>query len=146
MRRMIWLHVLAEWRNHLSAAEFTWGTDFRQAEIYRHAHTVKPQCLWDFIRLLKSRRKDADLLGELIKIGLEKSALRHKESILFRSIRRPKTDYSNFRNTSLLSTTYKILSNFLLSRLTPCAEEISGNHQCVFGRHRSTADHILCIP
>jgi len=35
-----------------------------------------------------------------------------------------KIDCSNFRGTSLLSTTYKILSNILLSRLTPNAEEL----------------------
>jgi len=33
---------------------------------------------------------------------------------------------------SLFSTTYKILSNILLSRLTPKAEEIIGDHQCGF--------------
>jgi hypothetical protein len=47
--------------------------------------------------------------------------------------------------TSLLSTTYKILSNILLSRLTPYAEEIIGAHQCGFRRSRSTTDHIFCI-
>jgi len=43
-----------------------------------------------------------------------------------------KTHCSNYRGTSLLSTTYKILSDILLSRLTPYAEEIPGNHQCGF--------------
>jgi hypothetical protein len=33
-----------------------------------------------------------------------------------------KTDCSNYRGISLLSTTCKILSNILLSRLTPCKE------------------------
>jgi hypothetical protein len=44
-----------------------------------------------------------------------------------------------------LSTTYKILSNILLSRLTPYAEEIIGDHQCEFRRNRSTTDHIFSI-
>ena len=44
-----------------------------------------------------------------------------------------------------MPTTYKILSNILLSRLTPYAEGIIGDHQCGFRRNRSTADHILCI-
>jgi hypothetical protein len=43
-----------------------------------------------------------------------------------------KTHCSNYRGISLLSTTYKILSNILLSRLTPYAEEIIGDHQCGF--------------
>jgi len=41
-----------------------------------------------------------------------------------------KTDCSNYRRTSLLSTTYKILCIILLSRLTPYAEEVIGDHQC----------------
>jgi len=43
-----------------------------------------------------------------------------------------KRDGSNFRGTSLLSTTYKIVSNILLSRLTPYAEKIIADHQCGF--------------
>ena len=39
---------------------------------------------------------------------------------------------------------YKILSNILLSRLIPYAEETVGDHQCGF-RCRSTTDHIFCI-
>jgi len=45
-----------------------------------------------------------------------------------------------------LSSTYRILSNILLSRLTPYAEEIVGDHQCGFQHNRSTTDHIFCIP
>jgi len=40
---------------------------------------------------------------------------------------------------------YKILSNILLSRLTPYAEDIIGDHQCGFRCNRSTTDHIFCI-
>jgi hypothetical protein len=43
-----------------------------------------------------------------------------------------KTDCSNYRGISLLSTSYKILSNILLVRLTPYADEIMGDHQCGF--------------
>jgi len=56
-----------------------------------------------------------------------------------------KTDYSNYKRISLLQTTYKILSNILLSRVISYAEEIIWDHQCGFGCNRSTADHILCI-
>jgi hypothetical protein len=43
-----------------------------------------------------------------------------------------KTDCSDYQGISLLSTTYKIQSNILLSRLTPYAEEIIGDHHCGF--------------
>jgi hypothetical protein len=46
---------------------------------------------------------------------------------------------------SLLSTSYKILSNILLSRLTPYVDEIIGDHQCGFRCKRSTTDQIFCI-
>ena len=44
-----------------------------------------------------------------------------------------------------MPTTYKILSNILLSRLIPYAEEIIGDHQRGFRRNRSATDHIFCI-
>ena len=56
-----------------------------------------------------------------------------------------KTDCNNYRGISLLPATYKILSNILLSRLTPYAEEIIGDHQCGFRRNTSTTDHLFCI-
>ena len=43
-----------------------------------------------------------------------------------------KTDCSNYRGISLLLTTYKTLSNNLLSKLTPQADEIIGVHQWDF--------------
>jgi hypothetical protein len=45
----------------------------------------------------------------------------------------------------LLPTTYKILSNFPLSRLTPYAEEIIVDNQCGFQRNMSTTGHIFRI-
>ena len=42
-------------------------------------------------------------------------------------------------------TTYKILSNMLLSRLTTYAEEIIGDHQCGFRRNKLITDHKYCI-
>jgi hypothetical protein len=46
---------------------------------------------------------------------------------------------------SLLSTSYKILFNILLSRLSPYAYNIIGNHQCRFRHNRSTIEHIFCV-
>ena len=69
-----------------------------------------------------------------------------KESIIVSIYKKSdKTEYSNYRDTSFLSTTYKIVSNILLSRLTPYAEEIIGDYQCGFRRNRSTTDYIFCI-
>jgi hypothetical protein len=56
-----------------------------------------------------------------------------KESIILPIYKNVDTShFSNYRGISLLSTTYRILSNILLSRLTPHAEKIIGNHQCGF--------------
>jgi len=44
-----------------------------------------------------------------------------------------------------LPTTYKIVSNILLSRLTLYAEEIIVDYQCGFRRSRSSSDHTFCI-
>ena len=54
------------------------------------------------------------------------------------------TDCGNYRGLSLLPITYKILTNILLWKWTPYAEEIIGN-QCQFQRNRSNTDHIFCI-
>jgi sorting nexin-29 len=43
----------------------------------------------------------------------------------------------------LLSTSYKILSNILLSRLNLYADEIIGDHQCGFRRNTSTTNQIF---
>jgi hypothetical protein len=48
-----------------------------------------------------------------------------------------KTDCNNYRGISLLSTSYKMLSNNLLSRLRLYIDEIIGDHQCGFQRNRS---------
>jgi hypothetical protein len=69
-----------------------------------------------------------------------------KESIIVRIYKKgDKTDCTNYRGISLLSTAYEILSNILLSRLTPYVNEIIGDHQCGFRRNRSTMDQIFYI-
>jgi hypothetical protein len=45
----------------------------------------------------------------------------------------------------VLSNTYKIVSNILLSRLTPQADKITGDYQCGFQHNQSTTDQIFCI-
>jgi len=50
-----------------------------------------------------------------------------KESIIVPIYKKgDKTDCNNYRGISLLPTTYKVLSNILLSRLIPYAEEGTG--------------------
>jgi hypothetical protein len=54
--------------------------------------------------------------------------------------------YVRHRGIPFLSSIYRILSNILLSRSTPYAKEIVGDHQCGFQHNKSTTDHIFCIP
>jgi hypothetical protein len=50
-----------------------------------------------------------------------------------------KTATNNYLRISLLSTSYKIVSNIILSRLSPYIDVIIGDHQCGFRRNRSFA-------
>ena len=69
-----------------------------------------------------------------------------KESIIVPIYKKgDKTDCNNYKDVSLLPTTYKILSNILLSRLRPYTEEIIGDHQCGFRCNRSTTEHMFCL-
>jgi hypothetical protein len=56
-----------------------------------------------------------------------------------------KSDCNNYLGISLPSTSCKILSNILLSRLSPYVDEIIGGHQCGFRRNRLTTGQIFCI-
>jgi len=68
-----------------------------------------------------------------------------KESIILPNYKDDKTDCCNYRDISLLLTTYITLANNLLARLIPYAEEIFGGHQCGYPSKRSTTNHIFCI-
>ena len=69
-----------------------------------------------------------------------------KESIIVLIYKKgDEADCSNYRGISRLSSTNKILSNILLSKLTSYSEEIIGGHQCGFRRNTSATDHIFCI-
>jgi hypothetical protein len=78
-------------------------------------------------------------IHRFIKFIRNKGELPHqwKESIVVPIHKKgDKTDCSNYRGISLLSTSYKILSSILLSRLTPYADEIIGDNQRGFRRNR----------
>jgi hypothetical protein len=76
----------------------------------------------------------------------EKLPRQWKESIILPIHRKGgKTDCGNFRGISLLSTSYKILWNIILARLTPYADEIMGDRHCGYRPYGSTTDHIFYI-
>jgi hypothetical protein len=82
-------------------------------------------------------------IHKLIKLIWNKKELPHqwKESIVVPIHKKgDKTDCSNYRGISLLPISYKMLSNILLAKPTPYADEIMGDHQCGFQHTRSTTD------
>ena len=70
----------------------------------------------------------------IISIWSKKELSEHwKDSIIVPTCKKSeKIDCSNNGGIPILSTMYKILSNILLSRLTPHAEEIIMDYQCEF--------------
>jgi hypothetical protein len=76
-----------------------------------------------------------------VEIAIGKS----KVSIVSIYKKNDKADCNNYRGISLLSPSYKILSNILLARLIPYVNEIIGDHQCGFRSNRSTMDQIFYI-
>jgi len=161
--------IVARWRKYFSQLFNVHGVkDVGQAEI----HTAEPlipepsaseiELAIDKLKSHKSPGTD-QIPAELITAGgrticleihklitslwkKEKLPEEWKESIIVPIHKKGgKTDCNNYWGISLLPTTYKILSNILLSRLIPYAKEIIGDHQCDFRRNRSTIDHIFCI-
>ena len=52
---------------------------------------------------------------------------------------------TNYRGVSLLNVAYKILSNILFMRISPFAESIIGNYQCLFRKNISTMNEIFTL-
>jgi hypothetical protein len=161
--------ILARWWNHFSQLLNIHGVnDVRQTEVHTAEPLVPEPSAFEVemaIEKLKSHKSSgidqspAELIkagGRIIRSEIHKLIISiwNKEELpeeWMESVIVPiykesdATDCSNYRGISLLSTAYKILSNILLSRLTPYAEEITGDHQCGFRRDRSTTDHIFSI-
>ena len=162
--------ILVRWRNYFSQLLNIHGVnDVRQTEIHTAQPLVPEPSAFEVgmaIEKLKGHKSSGvnQMPAELIKAGgrtihyeiheliisiwnKEELPEEWKESIIVPIYKVDKTHCSNYRGISLLPTMYKILSNILLSRLTPYAEEIIGNHQCGFRCNRSTTDHIYscCI-
>ena len=161
--------IVASWRNYFSQLFNVNGfKEVRKAEIQAAEPLVREPSVAEF-ELAIGKLKSHKTLGidqipaEQIKAGgrticleihklitsiwkKEKLPEEWKESIIIPiHKKRDKTDCSNYRGISLLSTTYKILSNILLSRLIPYAKEIIRGRQCGFRRNRSIIDLIFCI-
>jgi hypothetical protein len=144
---------MARWRKHFSQLLNAHGVnDIRQTEIHTAEPLVPEPSAFEVelaIEELKSHKSPGidQIPAELIKTG-EKTirpvihklinSIWNKEELLEEwneSIIVPihkkgdKTDCSNYRGISLLSTTNNITSTILLSRLTPRANEIIGDHQ-----------------
>jgi hypothetical protein len=56
-----------------------------------------------------------------------------------------KTDFNNYWGISVLPTSYRILSNIILSRLSPYIDRVTKEHQYGFRCNRSTTNQIFCI-
>jgi len=142
--------ILARWGNYFSQILNVHGiNDVMQTEIHT-AEPLVPEPNASEVELaienLKSHKSPGidQIPAELIKTGgrticceihkhiisiwnKEKLPEKWKESIIVPTYKRgDKTDWSNYRGISLLPTAYKILSNILLSRLTPYKEELLG--------------------
>jgi hypothetical protein len=152
----------------LPAIKCTWGNDVMQTEI----HTAEPLVpepssseVEIAIEKLKSYKSPGinQIPAELIQAGentlrseihklnnciwnKEELPEQWKESIIVPIYKKgDETDCSNYQGISLLSTSYKILSNILLSRLIPYVGEITGDNECGFRRNLSSTDQIFCI-
>ena len=148
--------ILDRWRKHFSRLQSVHGAnDVRQTEIHI-AQPLVTECSAFEVEMAIGKPKSHNSPGidqippEFIKAGgtticyeihkllnsvwnKEELPVEWKQLIAVPIYKKcNKTDHSNYRGISLWSTVYKILSNILLSRLTPHAEEIIGDHQCGF--------------
>jgi len=149
--------ILARWRNYFSQILNVHGVnDVRQTGIHTAEPLVPEPSAFEVelaIEKLKSQKSPGiDQIpagGKTIRCKIHKLIIsiwnkkelpeEWKESIIVPIYKKGgNTDCSNYTAIAVLPTTCKILSNILLSRLTPYAEEIIGDHQCGFRRSRST--------
>jgi hypothetical protein len=106
-------------------------------ELYRGMNEFK-RCYQNRNNLVKD--ENGDLLADS-----HNMLSRWKESITVPVHKKgDKTDCKKYHGISLLLTSYKILSNIPLSRLTPRIDEIIWYHYCGFKRNISTTDQFFC--
>jgi hypothetical protein len=137
-------------------------SDVRQVEVHTAESLVPgPSCLEVEIAIAKLKMyksPGSDQIpagGEMLLSGIRKLINsiwnkeelpdQWKESIILPVHKKgDKTDCNNYHGISLLSTSYKIISNILLSRLSPYIDKFIGDHQSGFRHNRSTTDQIFC--
>jgi hypothetical protein len=107
------------------------GSDQIPAELIQAGGEILLSAIHNFINSIWNKEEMPDQWKESLIVPVHK--------------RDGKTNCNNYRGISLLSTSYKMLSNILLSRLGPYIDEITGDHQCGFQHNRSTTDQIFCI-
>jgi hypothetical protein len=148
---------LNRWKNYFSQLLNVYRTsDVRQIEIHTAEPLVSDRSPFEVeISIAKLKRYKSPggeiLCSKFRKLinsiwNMEKLPDQWKDSIIVPIHKKgDKTDCSYYRKISLLSTSYKMLSNILLSKLSPYIDKIIGDHQCGFRRNRSTTDQIFCI-
>jgi len=162
--------ILTRWRNSFSHLFNVHGVNgVRQTEIYTAEPLVLEPSVFEVDMVIENLKSCIfpgidQIPAELIKTGgrtipyeIHKLIIsiwnkelpeEWKESVIvpiYSYKKGDKTECNNYNVISLLSTTHKILSNMMLSMLTPHTEEIIGDHQGGFRRNMSNTDHILCI-
>jgi sorting nexin-29 len=107
------------------------GSDEISAELIQEGGEIFMSAIHKLINFVWNKEESPDQWQKSIIVSVHKKG--------------DKIDCSNYYGISLLSTSYKILSNILLSRLSPYLEEIIVDHQCGFRHNRSSTDQIFCI-
>jgi hypothetical protein len=107
------------------------GADKIPAELIQARGKILHSEIHKLINLIWNKEELPNQLRESIVVPIRKNS--------------DKTECSKYRGITLLPTSYKMLSNILLSRLIHCADEIIGDHQSGFRRNRSTTDQIYYI-
>jgi hypothetical protein len=94
------------------------GSDKILAELYEAGGETLVSVIHKLITSIWNKEEMPDQWKESIIVPIQKTG--------------DKTDCNNYCGISLLSTSYKILSNILLSRLSPYIDDIIVDHQCAF--------------
>jgi hypothetical protein len=160
---------LARWKNHFPQLLNIRGVnDVTQTEVHTAEPLVPEPSAFEVemaIEKLKRHKSPGidQIPAELIKSGgrilwseihkliisilnKEKLPEEWKQSVIMPIYKKgDKTDCSNYRGISFFVNYIQSSIQHPLARLSPCAEEIIGDHQCGFRCNRSTTNHIFSI-